>query len=504
GKNQCRLQEGKGFRIDQPLACGEECTAEAGEHGPHGEGRQLDVGGAQAEGAAGDLVFAERFPCTPDGHADHAVRYEQGDQGKRERHQIQIDDDVHVVELPAHEFMERGLAFGCAARHGHAEYRGLGNTRNAVGTTREVVQVDEQQTNDLAEAQGNDGEVVAAQTQDREAQKETEQAGHGAGQWQRFPETPARPVVKQRIGIRTHGIEADEAEIQEACKAHHDIQSQAQHDVDEHEGGNIDFGTAGKEGPDQRDGDQQEDHGAPRGVIQHRHGELALATAHDTIEGRPHEGLEDENDRHADQHHVPFGLEVRLLATAHDLQPERGRDDHAGHDGRDHGILDVTEHYTFSTSGLPSSPVGRNSRMSTRRLNATVSLYCEEMYAAAKVSARPSSTPPNMAPGMLPIPPSTAAVNALMPARKPMKGLSLPMASAMSTPPTAASMAPTTKVKEMILLVSMPNRLAMRRSCEQAREARPRRECLMYMCNMNISTTVTRMIMMREYGAVIV
>ena len=54
-----------------------------------------------------------------------------------------------------------------------------------------------------------------------------------------------------------------------------------------------------------------------------------------------------------------------------------------------------------------------------------------------------------MAPGMLPMPPSTAAVKALMPARKPMKGLSLPMVMAISTPPTAARIAPITNVKEI-------------------------------------------------------
>jgi hypothetical protein len=36
-------------------------------------------------------------------------------------------------------------------------------------------------------------------------------------------------------------------------------------------------------------------------------------------------------------------------------------------------------------------------------------------------SIRPISRPPSMAPGSDPMPPSTAAVKALMPARKPMK-----------------------------------------------------------------------------------
>ncbi len=50
------------------------------------------------------------------------------------------------------------------------------------------------------------------------------------------------------------------------------------------------------------------------------------------------------------------------------------------------------------------------------------------------------------------------------------------MVMAMSTPPTAASTAPSTKVKEMTRFVSMPSSRAICMSCEQAREARPMRE----------------------------
>ncbi|KAG1317381.1 hypothetical protein G6F63_015691 [Rhizopus arrhizus] len=99
-----------------------------------------------------------------------------------------------------------------------------------------------------------------------------------------------------------------------------------------------------------------------------------------------------------------------------------------------------------------------------------MSLYCDEIYAAANVSARPSSTPPSMAPGILPIPPSTAAVKALMPAKKPMKGFSLPMVMAISTPPTAARIAPITNVKEITRLVSMPSRASARPSARPSRQ----------------------------------
>src|SRR5262249_21250861 len=76
---------------------------------------------------------------------------------------------------------------------------------------------------------------------------------------------------------------------------------------------------------------------------------------------------------------------------------------------------------TFSTSGRPSSPVGMKIRTTIRIENAATSLYSTEKEADHKVSISPSASPPSIAPGSEPMPPSTAAVNALMPATKPMK-----------------------------------------------------------------------------------
>ncbi|MCY1225497.1 hypothetical protein D9M72_376940 [compost metagenome] len=78
------------------------------------------------------------------------------------------------------------------------------------------------------------------------------------------------------------------------------------------------------------------------------------------------------------------------------------------------------------------------------------------------------------------------------------------MVSPISTPPTAASIAPSTKVKEITLLVSMPSRLAMRMSSAQARQARPMRERPINNVSAIISTSVTPTISRREYGTVTV
>src|SRR5690606_7968123 len=169
---------------------------------------------------------------------------------------------------------------------------------------------------------------------------------------------------------------------------------------------------------------------------------------------------------------------VHFQLDAHGGQLEaEHRIGHGQHQqGAEEGDLEVLAVHTFSTSGRPRMPVGRNSSTSTSRLKATTSLYWSPKMSAPKASATPSTRPPSMAPGMLPMPPSTAAVNALMPARKPMCGLITPYCMPSSTAATAARVAPMTKVRAMMLLVLMPSRLAIFRSSAQAWQARPRRD----------------------------
>ena len=77
-------------------------------------------------------------------------------------------------------------------------------------------------------------------------------------------------------------------------------------------------------------------------------------------------------------------------------------------------------YYTFSISGLPKNPVGKNISTTTKTVKAAISLYSIEIYPDQKTSIKPISKPPNIAPGIEPMPPSTAAVNALIPAKKPI------------------------------------------------------------------------------------
>src|SRR5690606_27496650 len=131
---------------------------------------------------------------------------------------------------------------------------------------------------------------------------------------------------------------------------------------------------------------------------------------------------EDEQRRAGDlDRHIGPGADQyqrgALLAQPHAHQ--QAAEDHHHHRGNDRRFQ-IAQHQTFSTSGRPRMPLGRNSSTRISTLKATPSLYSALKQPAVRASATPRSSPPSTAPGMLPMPPSTAAVNALSPAMKPI------------------------------------------------------------------------------------
>ena len=86
---------------------------------------------------------------------------------------------------------------------------------------------------------------------------------------------------------------------------------------------------------------------------------------------------------------------------------------------------------------------------------------------------RPRSRPPIRAPGIEPIPPNTAAVNALIPGIAPVVGVSVGYAEQRRTPAIAAKAEPMAKVMEIVLLTLIPISCAAPLSSEQARIAFP-------------------------------
>src|SRR5581483_8789844 len=82
-------------------------------------------------------------------------------------------------------------------------------------------------------------------------------------------------------------------------------------------------------------------------------------------------------------------------------------------------------HQTFSAEPRPSRPEGFTRRMRMRIPKATASRQEELVYPETSCSASPSKSPPSIAPGTFPIPPSTAATKALSPGISPISGCTL-------------------------------------------------------------------------------
>ena len=174
GDEQDRQQQREAVRVDEALLAGEQRAGEAADEGAHREGQQLEPEGRHAHQLGGVLVLAGRLP----GPADAAVL----DQHVEDQH----DDDHHerepvVRDLVADaELQERGRgvrgrrpATRCSSRGcGTSNSSTLGGRGTSVmpGAAAEPVRVDSGEPDDLAEAERDDGEVVAAHPQRRGAQ----------------------------------------------------------------------------------------------------------------------------------------------------------------------------------------------------------------------------------------------------------------------------------------------------------------------------------------------
>src|SRR5262245_47166549 len=100
--------------------------------------------------------------------------------------------------------------------------------------------------------------------------------------------------------------------------------------------------------------------------------------------------------------HGEDGAEAQRIVSA---EHEQAGDDHRA-DGENDPVL-------HSKPRLPNRPDGRTTRMRMSNPNDTVTAYSGPNHSAEKLSIRPSTMPPAMAPGTLPRPPSTQITKAL-------------------------------------------------------------------------------------------
>ena len=101
------------------------------------------------------------------------------------------------------------------------------------------------------------------------------------------------------------------------------------------------------------------------------------------------------------------------------------------------------------------------------------SAICDEIYALLNISIIPRIIPPISAPGMEPIPPNTAATNALIPGIEPVYGFYDGYAEQSNAAATAARAEPIAKVSAIVPFTSIPMSCAAPLSSDTARIACP-------------------------------
>ena len=107
------------------------------------------------------------------------------------------------------------------------------NAADAGIAVGQVDPVDQHHADDLAEGERHDREIVAAQPQDRKAENDAPHRREHSGERQADPERQAEGRRQQRVGIGADRVKGDVAEIEQAGEADHDVQSPAQHHVDQ-------------------------------------------------------------------------------------------------------------------------------------------------------------------------------------------------------------------------------------------------------------------------------
>ncbi|OTP72160.1 hypothetical protein PAMC26510_22210 [Caballeronia sordidicola] len=279
GEHHDRFPEGERFRRYESLERAEHRARQTAERRTHRKRQQLHVTRVDAHCFCGDFVLADRGPCTADPRVLQAHAHE--DHEERTQHeQVVVVVDGREVE-PEQRMRLRQIK---------PEQRHRIDARDPLRPVRDVdrtIQVVHEDPDDFPEAQGHDGEIIAAQTKRRRTQQHAERGGqrHRAGnddpdrRVQAAGEQVRDPLElrgqlrrrKQRSHISAHGVERDVAQVQQPGETHHHVQAQREHDVQhrevEHADPVVAAGRADQHGrEDHERGDQHRDGVILRGL----------------------------------------------------------------------------------------------------------------------------------------------------------------------------------------------------------------------------------------------
>src|ERR1700680_3722252 len=137
-----------------------------------------------------------------------------------------------------------------------------------------------------------------------------------------------------------------------------------------------------------------------------------------------------ESDRHQHVDATVGGEANKVVAIAvsgelHDDRKEDRGEEHQGV-GDGVGVAHVRAQIGpnpghFSGTRIPRRPVGLNTSTKIKIEKMSTSVQAGAKYPSEIAATTPMMSPPNAAPGMFPMPPNTAAVNAISPYWKPSK-----------------------------------------------------------------------------------
>src|SRR5450830_661546 len=244
------------FGGDEALEGGEHGAGDPGEGGAHGEGEELDVAGVDAHGFGGNFVFTDGDPGAPE------ARILQTDGEEDDADAQQQEEEVVGVDRghgQAEEF-DDGAGAGFAGQRDAEDADGVDEV-DALGPVGDVdggVEVVHEDADDFAEAERDDGEVVAAQLQGGGAEQGAEERGDHGGEGDDDPEREVDAVLRnlgpadedeevanqgvgvdegfehagelgrgeQAGGVGADGVEGDVAEVEQTGEADYDVQAE--------------------------------------------------------------------------------------------------------------------------------------------------------------------------------------------------------------------------------------------------------------------------------------
>ena len=207
-----RQVQGEGVGVDEPDLRRVDPAAEAAGRCADGEGPELHLEGGHAHELGRVLVLADGGPGPADPRAVEPADEHDGDDDAGQ-HEVHVGERLGAELQPG----DRG---------------GVRDARDAAGLT-EAVAVQRDDAHDLAEAERDDGEVVASEPQGRAPQHDAGHHRQDDGDEQHLPRGE-RAVVGGELGggVGADGEEGHVAEVEHAGLADDDVQPEGQQDVD--------------------------------------------------------------------------------------------------------------------------------------------------------------------------------------------------------------------------------------------------------------------------------